>query len=264
VRRLAIAALLLLCLATPSLAVRQEPALRVFAAASLAGAFGEIAREFERTHPGASVELNLAGSQQLATQIEHGAKADVFASADARWMEYAREKELLSGEATVFARNRLVVIVPRSNPARIGTLRDLARRGVKLVLGADAVPVGAYSRQLFQRLSRSPGFPADYVRRVLANLVSEEENVKSVLGKVQLGEADAGVVYRSDVTPVLERYVRTIAVPQAANVIATYPIAVLAGASRGAEARAFIDLALSAKGQSTLAKHGLLRADSTP
>src|SRR5207247_7756162 len=134
--------------------------------------------------------LNLAGSQQLAAQIEQGARADLFASADARWMAYLATRDLLDGAPRVFARNRLVVIVPRTNPARIGRLQDLARRGVKLVLGAPAVPVGQYSREALRNLSRIDGFGADYARRVLANLVSEEENVKSVVGKVQLGEAD--------------------------------------------------------------------------
>src|SRR6266540_2943795 len=175
-------------------------ALHVFAAASLAEAFEQIAREFERAHPEARVQLNLAGSQQLATQIEQGAAADVFASADRRWMDYLVERGRVAGEPAVFARNRLVVIVPRTKPARIGRLQDLARPGVKLVLGAEAVPVGKYSREVLQNLSRSEAFDAAFARRVLANVVSEEENVKSVVGKVQLGEADAGLCYRSDVT----------------------------------------------------------------
>jgi molybdate transport system substrate-binding protein len=231
----------------------------VWAAASLADAFGELALRFEREHPGLDVQLNLAGSQQLASQLEHGAAADVFASADERWMDHLRERSLLDGAPRVFARNRLIVIVPRSNPARIGRLQDLARPGVKLVIGAEAVPVGRYGREVLGNLARLDGFDPDYPRRVLANVVSEEENVKSVVGKVQLGEADAGIVYRSDVTPALARQVRSFEIPAAANVIARYPIAMLKTARRPEQARAFLELVLSPSGQSILERHGLIR-----
>ena len=237
---------------------RSEATLRVFTAASLADGFAEIARRFEHTHPGLDVRLNLAGSQQLATQIEQGAVADVFASADTRWMDYVRERSLLAGDPRVFARNRLVVILPRANPARVVALRDLARRGVKLVIGAEAVPVGRYTREAFQNLARGEGFGADYERCVLANVVSEEENVKSVVGKVQLGEADAGVVYRSDVTPAVARSVRALEIPESANVIAAYPIASLRAARWPQAARDFIALVLSPEGQRILRRHGLI------
>lgn len=251
-------------LVSPALAARPAgPTLHVFAAGSLAEAFGDLATGFEKAHPGATVRLNLAGSQQLATQMEQGAAADVFASADERWMDYARAHQLLAGDSRLFARNLLVVVVPRTNPARIGKLEDLARRGIKLVIGAEAVPVGAYSRQMLANLGRQPGFGGDFARRVLANVVSEEENVKSVLGKVQLGEADAGIVYRSDVTPALARYVRRIEIPEAGNVIAAYPIAVAAHARQAELAQAFVDLVLSPAGQQVLERHGLIPAAST-
>ena len=240
--------------------------LRVFAAASLAGAFGELASEFERMHPGVAVQLNLAGSQQLATQLEQGATADVFASADRRWMEHVRVRLLVAGEPRRFARNRLVVIVPDANPGRISRLQDLARPGVKVVLGARGVPVGRYGREMLQNLTRIPGFDVDFARRVMANVVSEEENVRAVAGKVQLGEADAGIVYHSDVTPALARSVRTLEVPPRANVIASYPIAVLRGAPRAQAARDFVTLVLSPAGQRVLARHGFApaTADTRP
>jgi len=255
-----------LALALPAGAPAAEPPapLRVSAAASLAEAFTEIARGFERSHPGVAVRLNLAGSQQLAAQLEHGAVADVFASADERWMEHVAARGLLAGEARTFARNRLVVIVPRTNPARIGGLQDLARRGVKLVLGADAVPVGRYAREALERLAGSEGFERDFARRVLANVVSEEENVRAVVGKVQLGEADAGIVYRSDVPPALERLVRSFELPEPADVIARYRIAVLAGSPRPEAARAFVERVLSREGQAALARRGLLPAAAGP
>lgn len=237
--------------------------LRVFAAASLADAFAELTREFERTHPGLAVQLNLAGSQQLATQLEQGATADVFASADSRWMDHVRVRSLLVGEPHRFARNRLVVIVPQANPGRITRLQDLARPGVKLVLGARAVPVGRYSREMLQNLVRVPGFDLDFARRVMANVVSEEENVRAVAGKVQLGEADAGIVYRSDVTPALARSVRVLEIPAGANVTASYPIAVLRAASQPQAARDFVALVLSPAGQRVLEGHGLIPGNAS-
>lgn len=258
---LAILLLALLASAAPLRAAGTGPSdLHVFAAASLADAFAEIGRVFERSHPGTAVRLNLAGSQQLAVQIEQGASADVFASADQRWMDYVGERKLVDGEPLVFARNRLVVILPKTNPARIGKLQDLARRGVKVVLGADAVPVGRYSRQVLQNLSRLDGYDARYGGRVLANVVSGEENVKSVLAKVQLGEADAGMVYISDLTAALSRYVRVIEIPAEAAVLARYPIAMLTGARQPANAREFIELVMSAEGQRILGQHHLLPA----
>jgi len=244
-------------------ATSDRPTLYVFAAASLSDAFAEIGRKLERQRPGLTVRMNFAGSQQLASQIEQGAMADVFASADERWMGYASDRGLLSGQPSVFARNRLVVIVPRTNPARIQRLQDLARGGVKLVLGADAVPAGRYSRTALRNLSRDPAFRGDFATRALRNVVSEEENVKSVVGKVQLGEADAGIVYRSDVTPTLARTIRVLEIPEGANVIASYPIALVKDAKQPDAARAFVELVLSPEGQQTLERHGLMSVAST-
>lgn len=259
-RRCAAACLLLLVPWVPGAQAAGDAAvpLRVFAAASLADAFGDIARTFESAHPGTRVQLNLAGSQQLATQIEQGAAADVFASADRRWMDYARSRSLVAGEPAAFAGNRLVVVLPRSNPARIERLQDLGRPGVKLVLAADAVPAGRYSRDVVEKLARARDFDPAFSRRALANVVSEEENVKSVLAKVQLGEADAGLVYASDVTPAGARLVRVVDIPESTNVVATYPIAVLRRAPRPETARAFVALVLSPAGQRALARHGLI------
>ena len=235
-----------------------EPELTVFAAASLTGAFQEIGGMFEQAHPGTRVRFNFAGSQQLATQLEQGAIADVFASADQRWMDYAAEKDLLAGEARLFAHNRLVVIVPSTNPARIGRLQDLAKRGVKLVVAAEAVPVGAYTRQSLAKLAQAPDFPADYDRRVLANVVSQEENVKAVVTKVQLGEADAGVVYASDAMGSVARHLRVFPIPDEQNVIADYPIAALKGATAPSAAKDFIGLVLAPEGQAVLQRFGLI------
>ncbi|MCE9628013.1 MAG: molybdate ABC transporter substrate-binding protein, partial [Candidatus Eisenbacteria bacterium] len=208
------------------------------------------------------VVLNLAGSQQLASQLAMGAEADVFASADERWMDVVQGKGLLAGEPAVFAHNTVVLIVPRTNPARITKLQDLAKRGVKLALALESVPVGRYSRESLALLAKLPGYTPDFAARVLANGVTEEENVKAVATKVQLAEVDAGFVYASDVTGSLARYVRVLELPQAARVPATYPIAITKASRNAALAQAFVDLVRSAEGQRVLTSHGLLPAET--
>ncbi len=237
----------------------QERSLTVFAAASLTEAFTEAGRILESREPGLEIRFNFAGSQQLALQVERGAAADVFASADERWMSTARDRGLVSDDIQAFVRNRLVAIVPTGNPGRVDRLQDLGKRGLKIVLAAEAVPAGRYTREALRKLATAPGFGADYDRRVLANVVSDEENVKAVVAKVQLGEADAGIVYRSDITAAVARAVRMLEIPKAYNVIATYPIAVLKDARNPMAARAFVAFLLSGEGQALLERHGLLR-----
>jgi molybdate transport system substrate-binding protein len=232
--------------------------ITVFAAASLTDAFRAVELTLRQENPGFEIRFNFAGSQQLVAQMEQGARADVFASADERWMNYARDHSLVEGEPVIFVHNRLVVIIPRTNPARIARLQDMMKKGVKLVLAAQAVPAGKYSRDMLQNLSRSDGFSTDYATRVLANVVSNEETVKGVVAKVQLGEADAGMVYRSDVTPDVSRFVTVLEIPDAHNVIASYPIAVVRCSASLEAARAFINFVLSPEGQGILRKNGFL------
>jgi len=260
--RIALALLSMPAVARP-LAEPSPGTVTVLAAASLTESFRELGRVFEQQHPGTTIQFSFAGSQQLALQLEQGAPADVFASADQQWMDYVKHKGLVEGEPPVFARNRLVVIVPRTNPARIRTLEDLVRRGTKVVLAAEQVPAGKYSREALRKLATSPDFPADYDRRVLANVVSQEENVKSVVSKVQLGEADAGIVYQSDVTPAVARYVSDLEIPEASNVIAEYPIAVMKSARHAEAARRFVDLVRSDAGQRVLQAHHFIPITAT-
>jgi molybdate transport system substrate-binding protein len=212
----------------------------VFAAASLTEVFSALGRDLSKQSPPLRVDFNFAGSQQLALQLEQGARADVFASADERWMEKVAARGLLEGRGKIFARNGLVVILPHGNPAGIETLLDLARHGIKVVLAADAVPAGRYARTVLQRLSGAPHFPVDYEQRVLANVVSEEQDVKAVLGKVLLGEADAGVVYRSDTAGSVGKRLRVIEIPLPYDAVATYWIAVLAAAPHAEAAARFV------------------------
>jgi len=243
--------------AAPKKSATPDHVITVFAAASLADALGAIAKEFERQYPRLKLRMNVAGSQQLAAQLGQGAEADVFASADEGWMKRVAAQGRVSGMAAEFAVNRPVVIVSRDRGSRIQRLADLASPGVKLVLGAPAVPIGHYSREALQRLSGQPGYSKDFAKRVLANVVSEEENVKGVAGKVRLGEADAGIVYRSDVTPALAPYVRVLELPVAAAVRSPCWIAVLKG-RRETAARAFVDLVRSQRGQRLLAERGFM------
>jgi molybdate transport system substrate-binding protein len=178
-------------------------------------------------------------------------------------MDYVKDKGLVEGETPVFVRYRLVVIVPKTNPARIGKLEDLVRHGTKVVLAAETVPVGQYSREALRKLAASPSFPPDYDRRVVANVVSQEENVKGVVSKVQLGEADAGIVYRSDVTSAVTRYITELAIPEEANVIAEYPIAVVKSARNAESARQFVELVRSSEGQRVLQAHRFIPVTAT-
>jgi molybdate transport system substrate-binding protein len=234
-------------------AARPTGELTVFAAASLTEPFTEMGKRLEMSHPGLKVVYNFGGSQALRTQLEQGAQADVFVSADAVQMEHAKKSGVVQGESPIFVKNRLVVIVPKGNPGKVATFRDLAKPGLKLDLANAKVPVGNYSRQAFTKASAEYG--ADFEQQALANVVSEEENVKQVVTKVQLGEADAGIVYVSDVTPKVSEDVQTIAIPDTYNQIASYPIALTKDVKNKAAAEAFVAFVLSLEGQAILKAH---------
>ena len=227
--------------------------LTVFAAASLTEAFTETGKNFEIAHPGATVAFNFAGSQTLRTQIEAGAPADVFASANKTEMEALVQASLVAeGTPQVFLTNKLVVILPTNNPGALERLEDLANPGLKLVFAAEEVPVGKYARQALDQMNGPYG--ADFKERVLENVVSNEDNVRQVVTKVQLGEADAGIVYTSDAVAAPE--LKTIDIPAELNVIAEYPIAQLIHSANADLATAFIDYVLSDEGQAILQKWG--------
>jgi molybdate transport system substrate-binding protein len=233
--------------------VASAETLRVSAAASLSEAFREIARAFEKAHPGDAVELNFAGSQTLRTQIEQGATPDVFASADLIHAEALEGAGLLGGYQ-VFARNKLVVVAPAAE-AKVNRLEDVARLRIRVVVAASTVPVGRYTTQVLQRLSAAGLFGDDFQARVQANVVSQETSVRVVLSKVALGEADAGFVYATDAMSAPGK-VKSIEVPDRYNVVAEYPIGALARSAAPEKARAFIALVLGSKGQAVLRKYG--------
>ena len=249
--------------ATPTPAAVPTPAprtLTVFAAASLTGAFGDIGTAFEAANPGVTVTLNFAGSSSLRTQLEQGASADVFASADHKSMDALVGEDLIADRKYQdFASNLLVVILPPKNPANIQTLQDLARPGIKLDLADASVPVGNYARQALTNMSKDAAYGSDFSTRVLANVVSNETDVKQVVAKVDLVEADAGIVYVTDARAAAD--LRTIAIPNNFNVIAKYPIGVLAKSSHADLAASFISYVLSPEGQAVLKKWGFAPAE---
>jgi molybdate transport system substrate-binding protein len=245
-------------LVTAATAQATDTKLTVLAAASLAEPFQEIGKTFDARHPGWHVTFSFAGSQELAQQLEHGLPADVFASASQQHMAQAvTSKRVAAGSPATFAHNRLVAIVSTGSKDKVKSLADLAKSGVKIVLGDESVPVGRYSRQFLDKASKS-GLGSDFRTKVLANTVSFEPNVRMVLTKVALGEADAGIAYVSDVKGPSAAKVVSLTIPDALNVIADYPIAPLTDATSPAMAKAFVDLVRSREGQQILARHGFI------
>lgn len=237
--------------------------LTVFAAASLTESVTVMAGEFEQNHRDANVSLNFAGSQALRLQIEQGARADVFASANQAHAEALFEADLIK-TPIIFANNRLVIITPADNPGSIRSPADLARPDLKLILAGPAVPVGRYAREALEKFNHRPELGLDFSTRVLDNLVSEEENVKAVVAKVQLGEADAGLVYASDVTPAVADALDIIEIPPETNIVAAYPIALVSDSVERELAQQFVDFVLSPRGQTILAEHSFKPVQSRP
>lgn len=249
--------LLLLSACVPSPTANEPQTLTIFAAASLTGAFGEIGKAFESAHPGVRLTFNFGGSQALRTQIEQGAHTDVFASANTKEMDTLVAGNFVDKSAPqIFLTNQLVVILPPNNPASLKNLAELAKPGLKLVLAAMEVPAGNYALQVLDKLDAALG--TGYKNKVLMNVVSYENDVKQVVAKVQLGEADAGIVYISDA--LAAQGLQRIEIPAEENVIASYPLAVLKGAQNLSLALQFKAFVLSTDGQTILKKWGFLPA----
>lgn len=231
--------------------------LMVFAASSLTEAFTDIGRQYEQEYPESRVVFHFAGSQALAAQIEQGAAVEVFAPANEDVMTRLRQQGLVEAPA-FFAGNSLVLIVSRQTVQPLPDLASLALPGRLLVIGAPAVPVGRYTQQLFDSLAADPAYGPSFVGGIRRNLVSQEASVKAVATKVALGEADAGVVYASDLTPYLLERVRVIPLPEAHAPAVRYPVALVADSSQKMSARRFVNYLLSPRGQSLLAEHGFV------
>jgi molybdate transport system substrate-binding protein len=248
-RRFLLGATLALLLGPTSVASATE--LVVFEAASLKDVFAKLAPRFEKDNPGAKVVTNAAGSQELRTQIEHGAAADVMASADRKHMDALLSQGLVVAPS-IFTCNEPVVVVRAALAASIKTLADLPR-AERIVIGVPDVPIGAYTLQILKRAAAKYG--ADFTAQVEAKVASRELSVRQVLAKVALGEADAGVVYRSDAITARAK-VEVVAIPAELNVIAEYPIAALKAAPHPDLARRWIDLVKSPEGTAALRDAG--------
>jgi molybdate transport system substrate-binding protein len=232
----------------------QGGTLTVLAASSLTDSFGELARTFEERNPGVEVRQSFESSSTLLTQIQRGARADVFASAAEEEMDTAVEDGLVAGEPEVFVRNREVVMVPEDNPADIRSMQDLAKPGIKLVLAEEGVPAADYAVEILGRADAEYG--SGFKRAVLSNVVSREADARASVSRVALGDADATFGYASDYTPDIRDQVRVIRIPENLNISATYPIAVLEDAGSPALARGWVDLVVSEEGQRVLEKWG--------
>jgi molybdate transport system substrate-binding protein len=223
------------------------PNKKLFGATVLAAA--SLTEVFQAMAPKES--YSFAGSDQLAFQIQQGIGADVFASANVRYPDQLYARGLVQ-KPILFTYNNLVVIVPKKNPAHITSIQDLARPGIKLVIGDPSVPVGSYTRTVFKNLN---------LNAALSNVVSNENDVKAVAGKVALGEADAGIVYQTDINPV-KKLVTAIQIPASAQPVAAYEIAVVSNAPHPAQAQAFVNFVTSKAGQAWLKKFGFILPSS--
>ncbi len=246
VGRLVVSAVLLFAFVARARAAEGETSLNVFAAASLTASFRTVATAFEAAHSGTKVVLNFAGSPTLVQQIREGAPADVFASADETNMQKLVDAGAVAGTPTVFAQNVLQIAVAKGNPEHVTGLADLARPGLVVVLCGETVPCGRYALEAFTKAGITP--PAG----------SREPEVKAVVSKVALGEADAGIVYATDVRAAAE-HVEGIALPAATSPNARYPIAVLREAAHADTARAFVAFVLSDPGTKILGEYGFLK-----
>lgn len=236
------------CSSSEANAPAEGTELTVFAASSLTGAFEDaIGPDFEAANEGTTVTFNFAASDALAGQIQSEGTADVFASASGTWMDAVEDDPGVS-DRTDFVTNELVIITPPDNPADITSIDDLANDRVQLVLAAEGVPVGDYARESL----KNAGILAD----AEANVVSNEEDNASVVSKITSGEADAAIVYDSDVSAAAGNDVNAVEIPEDVNVLATYPIAVVTGSTNADLAAAFIAYMTGSEGQATLATYG--------
>lgn len=237
---------------------RQNPDvhLTIYAAASLRDALGVASAAYERVAPGTSMVIATDSSATLRTQIEQGAPADVFLSADQGNPEVLVDGGFADGEAVDFARNTLVIVVPADNLAGVTSPLDLARAGLKIVAAGDQVPITMYARQVVTRLAALPGYPADFTAAYEANVVSMEESVGAVVAKIEFGEGDAALVYRTDALSASA--VTVIEIPPEATVTATYAGVVLRASPERAAAHGFLGWLRGPDGVAILATFGFL------
>lgn len=230
--------------------------LTVYAAASLKGALEAVRTAYEAAVPGTTILLATDSSSTLRTQIEQGAPADLFLSADVQNPAALVDAGLTDGGAVDFAGNAVVVIVPTANPAGIETPADLAAPGIKVIAAGAEVPITTYAQQAVTALAREPGYPADFATRYAANIVSREDNAKAVIAKIELGEGDAAIVYATDA--LASAKVGTIRIPPTANVPVAYAGVVVKASAHPAAGHQFLAWLVGPGGQAVLTRFGFL------
>lgn len=237
---------------------KHRTTIRIMAAASLTEVYNDLKQAFEQKNQDISLEINYAGSQALYNQIKAGVPADIFASANIKYMDQLDEAGLVV-DPTVFAYNKLVLAVAEKSNC-IYKMADVLIPDIKLVIADEAVPVGRYTIQMLDKQADNPALPENFKEKFLANVVSKELDVKSVVAKVILGEADAGIVYKTDINTSNQKDLRVINIEDGYNVIATYPIALLKGRSEQHKTAAakFIAFLYSTEGDRILEKHGFV------
>lgn len=234
----------------------QPVQLTIFAGASLANALEQARAAYEAAHPGTTLTISPDSSAALRTQIEQGAPADVFLSADTTNAQMLVDGGVADGEAVVFAGNKLTIITPTDNPGGLTGPFDLAMDGILVVAAGDEVPITKYATQLVENLAAEAGAPADFAAAAAANVASREDNVAVVRTKIELGEGDAAIVYVTDAAA--SDQVATIDVPDSANVRASYAGVVVKASPNLAAAHAFLDWLAGPDGQAVLAEFGFL------
>jgi molybdate transport system substrate-binding protein len=230
--------------------------LTVLGAASLKGTLEKAKAAYETANPGTTVTISTDSSSALETQIEQGAPADVFLSADTTNPKKLVDAGLADGAAVTFAGNKLTVIVPSDNPAKITSPADLAKAGIKVIAAGDEVPISKYAKQLVDNLAKEAGYPADFAAAYAKNVASKEDNVKAVVAKIELGEGDAGIVYVTDARA--SSKVTAVDVPDSANVPATYAGVAIKASKHLDAAKAFLDWFAGPDGQAILSGFGFL------
>jgi len=232
--------------------------IEVYAAASLTEAFTEFKQIFKKQNPNVDIINSFASTSTLRFQVEQGAVPDVFGSANEKHIVGLDKGGFIDGKYAAIAHNCVTIIVPKDNPANIDGVEDLARRRVDIVACAPEVPIGNYTVRVLDKIQKSGDCGADYKERVKRNFISLEPTVKGIVTKVRLGEADAGMVYASDVTPDVKKDVKVITIPEKYNVLATCYIGVIKDCDRPDLGRKYIELVLSDDGQKIMQKHGFV------
>jgi len=237
----------------------QSTTLKIDAADSLTDAFNQTGAAFTANNTGVNCTFNYAGSDVLATQLIQGGTADVFASANLAQMQNVQNAGLMNNSSvTTFAYNKLAIIVPTANPQNITSLADLAKPGIKIDIANSSVPVGNYTLQMLALASNNTTYGSSFAKDFMANVVSTETQVNDVVVKVALGEADAGIVYKSQVPPAYQSKVQVITIPDSVNVLATYYIGVLSASPNAQDAQNFVNYVTSPAGQAILSGYGFM------